>query len=421
MQGNLSNLGGGAKESPDSQTVSGTPDGKPHLRPRSFLERDICHDAGVRDVGTLPIRLPSRTCLLMGIPPKTNLLGLSHATLGRWLDEKGIGRSRLKLLYGTLHRSFDLPLRRLPGINAAFLDEIGHHAFVADLQREESIRSEEIPPTTKVVARTADGERVECVLLPRRDGRFTACISTQIGCRQACAFCRTGQAGFRRDLDGAEILSQYRMLRDEVGPDKQVSHVVFMGMGEALDNYGSSMDAYRVLVDSRAYGLAQDHVTLSTAGHVDGIERLGREGFRVSLAVSLNATTDALRDRLMPINRRWPLDRLIGSLRRFPLRPGRTIVIEYVLIDGLNDSDADVDRLKKLLDGLPVKINLIRYNEIEGLPWKRPRESRVEAFADALEGYSRGVLLRSSMGGPVLAACGQLAFGPASPKGEACS
>ena len=349
----------------------------------------------------------------MGTPPKTNLLGLPHAALGHWLDGNGMGTSRLKLLYGTLHRSFALPLDRMPGINASFLDELGRFGFVADLVRGESVRSDEIPPTTKVVTRTADGERVECVLLPRRDGRFTACLSTQIGCRQACAFCRTGQAGFRRDLDGAEILSQYRLLRQEVGPEKQVSHVVFMGMGEALDNYEASLNAYRVLVDSRAYGLAQDHVTLSTAGHVDGIERLGREGFRVSLAVSLNATTDELRDRLMPINRRWPLARLTECLRRFPLRPGRTIVIEYVLIDGLNDSPDDVERLKTLLDGLPVKINLIRYNEIEGLPWKRPEESRVEAFAAALEGYSRGVLLRSSMGGPVQAACGQLAFGPA--------
>lgn len=346
----------------------------------------------------------------MGTFPKTNILGCPHATLRDKLDEWGLGRSRLKLLYGTVHRNHGSGILTLPGITKSFLHALAERAELAELALVETVVSEEVPPTTKVVARTHDEQRVECVLLPRRDGRFTACLSTQIGCRQACAFCRTGQVGFRRDLSAAEIISQYRILRELAGANTQVSHVVFMGMGEALDNYEASMDAYRILVDTRSYGLAQDHVTLSTAGHVTGLKRLGAEGFRVSLAVSLNATTNELRDRLMPINRRWPIESLVECLRSFPLRPGRTIVIEYVLIGQLNDGPEDLERLKQLLGGLPVKVNLIRYNESPGLPFQSPDEERVQAFAAGLEGYSRGVLLRSSLGGSVLAACGQLAF-----------
>jgi 23S rRNA (adenine2503-C2)-methyltransferase len=259
----------------------------------------------------------------------------------------------------------------------------------------------------KLVLRLADGRTVQSVLMPD-DGRLTLCVSTQVGCGFACAFCYTGTMGLVRNLTAGEIVGQVFAARATLGDGERITHVVFMGMGEPLANYPATVKALRILVDPDGFGLSPRRITVSTVGLVRGIERLARENLRVNLAISLHAPTDELRTRLMPVNRGWDLDALLAACRRFPLPVRQRMTFEYVLLDRINDSPDDARRLARRLAGIRAKVNLIPFNAWEGSGFHRPPHERIAAFQRVLLDAGVTATVRWSKGEDVGAACGQL-------------
>jgi len=267
--------------------------------------------------------------------------------------------------------------------------------------------------TIKWLLRLSDGREVETVFIPG-DGRGTLCISSQVGCTLSCPFCHTGTMPLVRNLAAHEILGQVLLALDELGdwprtpdPDRPrlVTNVVFMGMGEPLFNYDAVATAVRLLLDREGLGFSRRRVTVSTAGVVPAIERMGRE-LGVRLAVSLHAPDDERRNRLVPLNRKWPLAELMEACRRYP--GGRHITFEYVMLEGVNDSDEDARALLRLLEGLPAKVNLIPFNPWPGSSFRCSPPARMRAFRDILEQGGIEAPVRTPRGRDILAACGQL-------------
>lgn len=250
---------------------------------------------------------------------------------------------------------------------------------------------------------------VEAVFMPSED-RQTICISTQAGCAVNCGFCLTARLGLIRNLSAGEILAQVLLPLEEhkerLAPQ---TNVVLMGQGEPLLNYDAVMAAVRILLDAEAVGLAAKHVTLSTSGIVPGIEWLAAEAVRPKLAISLNASSDEQRDALMPINRKYPLAKLMEACRRYPLRAWERLTFEYVLLGGVNDAPEDARRVARLIANLRAKVNLIPWNPGE-LPYREPAAERVEEFQRVLAEKGWPVFVRTSRGRDVMAACGQLAL-----------
>ncbi len=257
--------------------------------------------------------------------------------------------------------------------------------------------------TRKYLFRLADGETVETVRIPMEGERATLCLSTQVGCAMGCDFCLTGTFGLVRNLIPAEIVNQVCAAMAD-GP---VNNLVLMGMGEPLHNLDNVEKALRILYTPEGLNFSPRKVTLSTAGLVPQMLELGRR-IRVNLAVSLNATTDEVRNELMPVNRRYPLAELMEACRIYPLAPRQRITFEYILIRGVNDSPADAKRLVKLLHGVKAKVNLIPFNEHEGSAYRSPEEQVVEAFQTHLLDRNIVAIRRASKGQDISAACGQL-------------
>jgi 23S rRNA (adenine2503-C2)-methyltransferase len=293
--------------------------------------------------------------------------------------------------------------------------------------------------TIKWKWRTVDGRFVESVYMPTLRGeggeggedgeggggreRRTLCVSSQVGCAVGCTFCMTGTMGLARNLGPGEIADQVhranrRLVELGEGPaPRPLTNLVFMGMGEPLHNFESLKVALELLLCEDGPNFSHRHVTVSTSGVVPQMRRLGAET-QVKLAVSLNATTDAQRDRLMPINRRWPMSELLEACRTFPMKQGRRITFEYVLLGGVNDTDEDAERLARLVASVPSKVNLIPYNDNPGLGFRAPDPARVEAFRDRLVQRDVTAVIRKSRGQDIAAACGQLAAegGPGDPR-----
>jgi 23S rRNA (adenine2503-C2)-methyltransferase len=260
----------------------------------------------------------------------------------------------------------------------------------------------------KYLFKLADGKYIESVLIPERD-HYTLCISTQVGCAQACRFCLTARGGLQRKLSKAEIVSQVRDVKKELIDPTQLSNLVFMGMGEPLANYKNLVDAIEVITDnSIGLGFAGRRVTVSTAGLASRLADLGRDT-RVNLAVSLNASDNATRSRLMPINRKFPIETLLKACEHFPLRGGRRITFEYVLLKDINDSVKDAQRLARRLRPIKSKINLIPFNAHEGCRYQCPDEGTILRFQKILIDQNYTVIIRQSKGQDISAACGQLA------------
>jgi 23S rRNA (adenine2503-C2)-methyltransferase len=265
--------------------------------------------------------------------------------------------------------------------------------------------------TLKAALRARDGALVEAVLIPEAE-RTTLCVSTQVGCPLACSFCATGALGFTRNLRAGEIVDQVCRMRELLEPERRITNVVFMGMGEPLLNLPAVIEAARVLVHPKAFAMAPRRVTVSTVGVVPRIEGLLR-AVPVNLAVSLHATTDEVRDRLVPLNRRFPLSALLGELRRLQ----RPVFFEYTLIAGVNDSPEDARRLAPLLRGIPAKLNLIPMNPHPDSPQRAPSAARVDRFFREVSASGLRATLRRSRGPDIQAACGQLALRPSSGAG----
>jgi 23S rRNA (adenine2503-C2)-methyltransferase len=268
--------------------------------------------------------------------------------------------------------------------------------------------------TRKFRFRTHDDRAIESVLIPddnvERD-RLTLCISSQVGCALDCQFCATATLGFGRHLGAGEIVDQVYQATAVAG--RRPTNIVFMGMGEPLHNLANVTRAFTLLMHPWGAAFSARRITVSTVGLVAGIEALAKLVPAPNLAISLNATTDEVRDRIMPVNKRWPIAALLAAARAFPLAHNRRITFEYVLLAGVNDSDADADRLGRLLRGMRAKVNLIPWNPFQGPAFQRPDDRRIMRFQELVRATGLPVYIRTPRGDDIDAACGQLAARPA--------
>jgi 23S rRNA (adenine2503-C2)-methyltransferase len=263
--------------------------------------------------------------------------------------------------------------------------------------------------TRKYLFEVEGGDLVEAVMIKQLK-RMTLCVSSQVGCAMACSFCRTGTMGLKRSLSTSEILRQVNgVIEDAKNFGDSFSNIVFMGMGEPLHNYDGVTRAVRNLTNSIGYGMSPRKVTVSTSGLVPQMRKLAESGVAVSLAVSLNATTDETRTEVMPVNKRWPIKELLAAVKDFPVGPRKKVTIEYVMLGGLNDTDADMKRLVGRMRGLPVKVNLIPYNDNAGLGFNSPARDWVFTWQRYLNDHGIQAFIRWSKGADIAAACGQLA------------
>ncbi|MEZ4384792.1 MAG: 23S rRNA (adenine(2503)-C(2))-methyltransferase RlmN [Nannocystaceae bacterium] len=345
------------------------------------------------------------------------LMGAPRDAVAAWLDREHMNGAESAAIEATaaaigeaLYRRREADLSRLRGVDPALRRRVDAAVRVDALALAEVRASAD--GTRKLLFRTDDGALVESVLIPGRK-RATLCISSQVGCAMRCHFCLTGKMGLRGDLNVAEIVDQVVQARRLVDRDPALTgglplaNVVLMGMGEPLHNPDAVIPATRILVDPEGLDLSARRVTVSTSGIVPAIDRLGAQS-PASLAVSLNATTDATRDWLMPINRKYPIAALLAAIARFPLRPRERVLVEYVLLAGVNDQPDDVERLARLLAPLPVKVNLIAFNPHPGSDLRRPAAADVVRFRDDLRTLGIAAAIRETRGDETMAACGQL-------------
>jgi len=338
--------------------------------------------------------------------PRPNLKDLSIDELRARLGGEGVARYRADQIAGWLYgRGVEDP-EAMTDLSRELREKLAEGWRTRALDVEAVQHS--IDGTAKAVLRAADGARIEAVAIPDED-RTTLCVSTQVGCPLACSFCATGTLGFTRNLSTAEIVDQLARMRELLGEERRITNLVFMGMGEPLLNLPSVLRAISILMHPRGYGFAGRRITVSTAGVVPRIRDLV-EAAPVNLAVSLHATTDALRDELVPLNRRFPLDALLGELRSLPqLSAKRPVFFEYTLMAGVNDSVADARRLVRVLEGIPSKVNVIPLNPHPGSPYRTPDLGVASRFLGELSRAGLTVTLRRSRGADIDAACGQLA------------
>jgi len=256
-----------------------------------------------------------------------------------------------------------------------------------------------------------DGAVIESVIIPEKD-RITLCISTQVGCPLGCRFCRTGSLGFQRNLTIREIVGQHWAAQKHLAEEgKRVTNIVFMGMGEPLLNLENTVKSAHIMMDDLGFNISNRRVTVSTIGIPDKLDALGGQ-ISVNLALSLHAVTDDKRQAIMPATKNWPLKELVAALRRFPLPPRKKILIEYVLLRGVNDTPAEARQLAKIARSLNAKINLIPFNSFPGAPYKPATAAAIQAFQQTLWDEGLTVIIRKSRGDEALAACGQLGYVP---------
>lgn len=289
-------------------------------------------------------------------------------------------------------------------LNRPFREQLKAQCAISTLTVEQASVSED--DTEKLLYRLDDKNTIEGVLIPG-PGRLTLCVSTQVGCASGCGFCLTGSGGFIRNLSAAEIVNQVYAALKHAGI-KPVTNIVLMGTGEPLSNYNAVKKFVEIATARHGMGYSGRKITVSTCGLAPMIEKLAGDNVDASLAVSLNATTDEVRDRIMPVNKAYPIARLLRALRSYCEKTGRTVTIEYVLFKGMNDSFEDANRLKNLLEGLPCMINLLMFNPYPGSTFERPDEKRVYTFRDILLNHGLVTVVRNSRGRDIHAACGQL-------------
>lgn len=336
-------------------------------------------------------------------------LDLTHPELVAAVGEMGEKRFRADQIFQWLHargaRSFD----DMTDLGKSLRARLGERLAIGSLALGTVQTSTD--GTRKLRIATRDGRAIESVIIPDGD-KTTQCISSQVGCALDCRFCATATLGFGRNLTAGEIVEQVYLARALVraaDPDRRITNLVYMGMGEPLHNYGQVVRSLRILGHDLGANLSHRRITVSTAGLVPGIEKLGREDVRPNLAISLNATTDAVRDEVMPINKKWNIGKLLGAVAAYPLERRRRVTFEYVLLAGVNDSDDDARRLAELLGDSPCKVNLIPFNPHPLAPYRRPEPAAIARFQNEVKRRGLPAYLRTPRGDDIDAACGQLA------------
>ena len=363
-----------------------------------------------QDVLTIPRKLPDGPM---------NLVGLTRTQMRDVLIEHGTPEKQAKMRVGQIWqwiyekgvRSFDV----MSNLAKPYRAELAEH-FVIEVPEVVS-KQVSLDGTRKYLMRIAGGHEVETVYIPEED-RGTLCISSQVGCTLTCSFCHTGTQKLVRNLTTAEIIGQVLVARDDLGewPEqgapknetRLLSNIVLMGMGEPLYNFDNVRDAMKIAMDPEGISLSRRRITLSTSGVVPEIAKTAQE-IGCQLAISFHATTDEVRDKLVPINKKWNIAELLDALRTYPkVSNSERITFEYVMLKDVNDSNEDARRLVKLIKGIPAKINLIPFNEWPGSPYERSDWARIEAFANIIYKAGYASPIRTPRGEDIMAACGQL-------------
>ncbi|RYG91543.1 23S rRNA (adenine(2503)-C(2))-methyltransferase RlmN [Loktanella sp. IMCC34160] len=365
-----------------------------------------------QDLVTIPRKLPEGP---------VNIVGLTRDKLREALIEIGTPEKQAKMrvnqIWQWIYHWGVRDFATMTNLAKDYRTKLAEN-FVIDLP-ELVTRQVSADGTRKYLVRIAGGHEVEVVYIPEED-RGTLCISSQVGCTLTCSFCHTGTQKLVRNLTAGEIIGQVMLARDDLGewPEPGVgtgdngprllSNIVLMGMGEPLYNFDNVRDAMKIAMDGEGIALSRRRITLSTSGVVPEIAKTAQE-IGCQLAVSFHATTDEVRNILVPINKRWNIEELLNALREYPKASNsERITFEYVMLDGINDSDDDARRLVKLIKGIPAKINLIPFNEWPGAPYQRSPWDRIEAFADIIYKAGYASPIRTPRGEDIMAACGQL-------------
>lgn len=363
-----------------------------------------------QDVLTIPRKLPDGPM---------NLVGMTRAQMRDVLIEHGTPEKQAKMRVGQIWQwIYEKGVRDfavMSNLAKTYRAELAEH-FVIEVPEVVS-KQVSLDGTRKYLMRIAGGHEVETVYIPEED-RGTLCISSQVGCTLTCSFCHTGTQKLVRNLTTAEIIGQVLVARDDLGewPEpgapknetRLLSNIVLMGMGEPLYNFDNVRDAMKIAMDPEGISLSRRRITLSTSGVVPEIAKTAQE-IGCQLAISFHATTDEVRDKLVPINKKWNITELLDALRTYPkVSNSERITFEYVMLKDVNDTDADARRLVKLIKGIPAKINLIPFNEWPGSPYERSDWSRIEAFADIIYKAGYASPIRTPRGEDIMAACGQL-------------
>ena len=336
------------------------------------------------------------------------LKDLTPADLELWIQEAGQPAYRARQLLKWIYAQNVEDFQEMTDVSKDFRGWLEQHARILSVMREKVLTDKD--GTRKLLFRLLDGERIESVLIDE-ERRLTLCVSSQVGCALGCRFCLTGEQGYRRNLSAGEIVDQICAARRELGPEERITNLVFMGMGEPLANLQQVAKALEIITSDHGLNFSTRKVTLSTVGLVPEMLELSRL-FPIKLAVSLHAADNETRSRIMPINRRYPLEELLEACRQLELPRRQRITFEYLLLAGVNDSSADARKLAKLLKGLRAKINLIPFNEYPGSPFKRPAPNRIEDFQKILQEEHYTATVRQSRGAGIMAACGQLTHSP---------
>jgi len=363
-------------------------------------------------MGELQAQFDSKLKGVAATEPKlVNLLGLDREGLESFFLSIGEKKFRATQVMKWIHQMGVTDFQQMNNLSKDLRNKLADIACIQNLEVARDLISRD--GTRKWLLQLEDGNHIEAVFIPE-DDRGTLCVSSQVGCALDCSFCSTGRQGFNRNLTTAEIISQVwlasQLLEEEKKPGRKITNVVMMGMGEPLLNFDNVVTAVRIMMDDFAYGLSKRRVTVSTAGVIPAMDRLG-DTLDMRLAVSLHATNDELRDELVPVNRKYPLKELMAACRRFIDKQNSRsrITFEYVMLDGINDQPEHARELIKLLKGIPTLMNLIPFNPFEGSGYRSSPKKAVLRFSEILNRAGMTTVVRKTRGDDIDAACGQLA------------
>ena len=331
---------------------------------------------------------------------------MSEDELQSWCIELGQSSYRGQQLFEWMYRHGITSFASMSNVKKSFREHLNKNFIIQTLTVENKLPSKE-DKSVKILFRTHDSNFIETVSMVDKN-RHTVCLSSQVGCALDCHFCATGKMGLKRNLSTGEIVDQLIYVRESI--DQPITNVVFMGMGEPFHNYDNVLNASDIFHSPKGFNLASTRITISTVGLLPQINQFIKEKRRYKLAISLNASNDKVRTEIMPINKKWSIVDLVNAGKEYSNQKKRLIMFEYVLLKGINDSEEDALELARLLQGIPCKINLIPYNEIEG-KYQRPDETTITKFSEILHNYrdEYRVLVRWSKGQDIAAGCGQLA------------
>ncbi|HHJ34183.1 MAG TPA: 23S rRNA (adenine(2503)-C(2))-methyltransferase RlmN [Gammaproteobacteria bacterium] len=348
--------------------------------------------------------------VVIGTHP-TNLLGLDRAGLEDFFEAIGEKKFRATQVMKWIHQLGVVDFQAMNNLSKSLRNQLTESSCIQNLEVSKDLLSTD--GTRKWLLKLSDGNHIEAVFIPEED-RGTLCVSSQVGCALDCSFCSTGRQGFNRNLTAAEIISQVwlasQLLDEEKKPGRKITNVVLMGMGEPLLNFDNVVNAVRIMMDDFAYGLSKRRVTVSTAGVVPAMDRLG-DTLDMRLAVSLHASNDTLRNDLVPVNKKYPLKELMAACRRFIDKQNSRsrITFEYVMLEGINDQPEQARELISLLRGIPTLMNLIPFNPFEDSGYRTPSKNAVSRFRSILHDSGMTTVVRKTRGEDIDAACGQLA------------